>query len=197
MLKSISFLCPECSNIFKTIQDREDPPPRFCPHCAFDSQGGEPMAESVAMPHIGRPIRGIVDNQYRAMEQGSIDRANMAMEEFGLDTAAANELKLTNMKDGLREGDTSFIPVNNEVSRALDAAPPGQFGFSGGAAQGLGYSASVPTGPLPNAGGRTAALLRRKHAEFTATAGHVGATTSSNPALETANPGYKTRVNNW
>lgn len=197
MLKSISFLCPECTTIFKTIQDREDPPPRFCPYCGYDSEGVEPMAESVAMPHIGKPIRGIVDNQYRDMEQGSIDRANIAMEEFGLDTAAANEMKLTNMKDGLREGDTSYIPVNNEVSRAIDQAPPGQFGFSGGAAQGIGYSASVPTGPLPNAGGRTAALLREKHRQFTASAGHTGATSSSNPALETTNPLYKTRVPNW
>jgi len=196
MLKSISFLCPECTNTFKTIMDREDPPPRFCPYCGYDSEGVEPMAESVAMPHIGRPIKAIVDNQYRDMEQGSIDRANIAMEEFGLDTAAANELKITNQKDGLREGDTSFVPVNNEVSRAIDAAPQ-QFGFSGGAQQGLGYSASVPTGPLPNAGGRTAALLREKHRQFTASAGHVGATSSSNPALETTSPLYKTRVPNW
>jgi hypothetical protein len=197
MLKSISFLCPQCTNTFKTIMDREDPPPRFCPYCGYDSQGVEPMTETVAMPHIGRPIKAIVDNQFREMEQGSIDRANIAMEEFGLDTAAANELKITNMKDGLREGDTSNIPVNNEVSRAMESAPQGAFGFEGGAAQGLGYSASVATGPLPNAGGRTAALLREKHRQFTSTAGHVGATTSSNPALETTSPLYKTRVNNW
>lgn len=197
MLKSLTFKCPDCAELFRTIQDREDPPPRFCPHCAYDSLGTEPMAEGVASPHIGRPIRGIVDKQYRDMEQGSIDRANMAMEEFGLDTAAANEMKLTNMRDGLREGDTSFVPVNNEVSRALDAAPPGQFGFQGGAAQGIGYSANVATGPLPNAGARAAAMVRQKHASFTATAGHTGATTSSNPALETTNPGYKTRVSKW
>jgi hypothetical protein len=197
VLKSISFLCPACENTFKTIQDREDPPPRYCPFCGYDSEGAELMAESVAMPHIGKPIKNVVDDGYRAMEQGSIDRANMAMEEFGLDTAAANEMKLTNMKDGLREGDTSFIPVNNEVSRAIDQAPPGSFGFQGGAATGLGYSASVATGPLPNAGGRTAALLREKHREFTSTAGHTGATTSSSPALETTSPLYKTRVPNW
>jgi hypothetical protein len=197
VLKSISFLCPACTNTFKTIQDREDPPPRFCPFCGYDSEGDELMTESVAAPHIGRPIKGIVDGQYRAMEQGSIDRANMAMDEFGLDTAAANEMKITNQKDGLREGDTSFIPVNNEVSRAIDHAPPGQFGFSGGAAQGLGYSASVATGPMPNAGGRTAAMVREKHRQFTSMAGHSGATSSSNPALETTQPGYKARVNNW
>jgi hypothetical protein len=197
MLKSLTFKCPDCEQLFRTIQDKTDPPPRFCPHCAYDSRGGEQMAEGVSMPHIGRPIRGIVDGQYRAMEQGSIDRAQMAMEEFGLDTAAANELKITNQKDGLREGDTSNIAVNNEVSRMIDQAPPGQFGFSGGAAQGLGYSASVPTGPLPNAGGRTAAMLREKHRQFTSTAGHAGATSSSNPALETTNPLYKARVNNW
>jgi hypothetical protein len=196
VLKSLTFLCPECSGTFRTIQDREDPPPRFCPHCAYDSQGTEPMAEGVAMPHIGKPIKGIVDGQYRDMEAGSIERANIAMEEFGLDTAAANELKITNQKDGLREGDTSNIAVNNEVSRMVEANP-NQFGFAGGAQQGLGYSASVPTGPLPNAGGRTAALLREKHRQFTSSAGHIGATSSSNPALETTNPLYRTRVPNW
>jgi hypothetical protein len=197
MLKSLTFLCPQCTETFKTIQDREDPPPRYCPHCAYDSRGSEPMAEGIAMPHLGRPIKNIVDNQYRQMEQGSIDRAQMAQEEFGLDTEAANAMKITDQKDGLREGDTSFVPVNNEVSRALDQAPPGQFGFQGGAAQGLGYSASVATGPLPNAGARTAALLRQQHAKFTSTAGHAGATTSSAPALETDSPGYRKRVPNW
>jgi hypothetical protein len=196
MLKSLTFLCPHCEGTFKTIMDNRDPPPRFCPHCAYDSQGGEQMAEGVAMPHIGRPIKDVVDNQYRAMEQGSIDRAEMAMEEFGLDREAANEMKITNQRDGLREGDTSFIPVNNEVSRMVDANP-NQFGFNGGAAQGIGYSQSVSVGPLPNAGARTAALLREKHRQFTSTAGHTGATTSSNPALETANPSYKTRVSSW
>lgn len=197
MLKSLTFKCPVCEELFKTIQDNQDPPPRYCPHCGHDSEAGEAMAEGVSMPHIGRPIKGIVDRQYRQMEQGSIDRAQMAQEEFGLDTEAANAMKITDQKDGLREGDTSFVPVNNEVSRALDQAPPGQFGFQGGAAQGLGYSASVATGPLPNAGARTAALLRQQHAKFTSTAGHAGATTSSAPALETDSPGYRKRVPNW
>lgn len=197
MLKSITLLCPDCGGTFRTYLDTAtEPMPRYCALCGFDTQGGQALAEGVASPHLQRPIKNVVDHQYRDMEAGAEFRAEMAKEKFGLDTESANALKMTDMKDGLREGDTSNIPVNNEVSRQIDAAPQ-HFGFQGGAAQGMGYSASVPTGLFPNAGGRTAARLRAGHAKMMGNAGHAGAVTSSAPALETDQPNYRRRVRDW
>ena len=132
---------------------------------------------------------------YRAMEEGANFRAEMAREN-GVDDAGANSLKITDMKTGLREGDTADIPVTNDVTRQMDAInarAPGTVGFQG-SDKGIAYSEAVGTGPHPNAGARAMVTLRSKHREFTSSAGHAGATSSDIPALETQSPGYKRRV---
>ena len=169
-----------------------DPLPRFCGVCGFDSEGAEPE-QAVTAPHIAMPIKATVDNMYRAMEEGSEHRANMAMEQFGLNSSEVSMMKITDMKDNLRSGDTSDMSVNNSVSQTMqqiEQARPGTVGFAGGANNGVGYS---QTGH-GNHGLRAMAQLRGQHAAFTGAAGHAGATTSSMPALETTNPGYRRRV---
>ena len=168
----------------------EDPVPRYCPKCGLDSEGEEPDL-ALATPHIGQPIKGVVDNMHRDMEAGAEFRANIAAEQFGLDTAEANGMKLGDMKDGLRQGDTSDIEVKNDITRTMEAAPPGMFGFQ---SNGIGYSGAVPEGPHPNAGAHAQKAVRAAHARTMGNAGHAGAVTSSLPALETTNPGYKVRV---
>ena len=150
------------------------------------------MQESVAMPHIGKPIRATVDNLHRDMEAGAEFRAQQAMEQFGLDTADANMLKLGDMKDGLRAGDTSDVTVVNDITRVMETAPTGAFGFQG--AQGIGYSGPVATGAYPNMGARTQKVVRQAHVSNTADPRHVGHKTSSMPALETTSPNYRVRV---
>jgi hypothetical protein len=168
-----------------------DPVPRFCPRCGWDAED-EPPEPALTTPHIALSIKSTVDTMHREMEAGAEFRANIAMDKFGLDAAEASAMKLGDMKDNLRMGDTSDVPVNNPVSQVMSAAPQGMFGFQGAA--GLGYSGAVTEGPFPNAGARAQSEVRRAHAEFTRAAGHVGATTSSMPALETLAPGYRQRV---
>jgi hypothetical protein len=168
-----------------------DPVPRYCPKCGLDSEDEEPIP-AVTSPHIALSIKGVVDNLHREMEAGAEFRAQKAQEQFGLDTADANSMKLGDMKDGLRAGDTSDVPVQNDISRLMTAAPPGMFGFQGG--QGVGYSGPVSQGPFPNMGARTQKAVREAHVANTADPRHVGHKTSSVPALETTQPGYRVRV---
>ena len=168
-----------------------DPLPRYCGTCGYDSEGEEPEP-AVTSPHIALPIKTTVDTLHRDMEAGADFRAAMAREQFGLDAEDVAPMKLGDMKDSLRPGDTSDVPVNNDISRLMAAAPPGYFGFQGG--QGVGYSEPVSTGPFPNMGARTQKAVREAHVANTADPRHVGHKTSSVPALETTQPGYRVRV---
>lgn len=170
-----------------------DPLPRFCGICGFDSEG-EDLEEALSMPHLAKTIGKTVDTMYRDMEAGAEHRANVAMEQFGMDASEASAMKITDMKDGMREGDTSDKPMVNDVTRIMESAP-GVFGFQD-AARVLGYSQVAHDTPVlaeRNPGARTQAALRRHHAQTTAH-GHAGGTTSTLPALETTAPGYRPRV---
>lgn len=187
------YQCPEC--LYEFNYDHHptiaaDPAPRFCAKCGLDTEGDYDPA--LVMPHIGRPIKGIVDNQHRAMEDGAEFRAEMARETMGLDQEGANAMKLTNMKDNLREGDTSDMPARNDVTQIMEAAPQGMFGFQ--QAAGLGYSASVSDGQYPNAGARAMQQVRAQHGQRVAASGHAAQVVSSTPGLETQQPGYRKRV---
>lgn len=148
------------------------------------------------MPHLARPIAANVDGLYRSMEEGAEHRANLAMEHFGLDKDEASLMKMTNMKDGLIQGDTSEIEVSNTVTQIMSAAPPGLFGFQD-RGQGLSYSQLAHDTPIAaerNPGARAQQEVRKAHARAMQNSGHAGEVTSSMPALETMNPGYRRRV---
>jgi hypothetical protein len=172
-----------------------DPLPRYCAQCGYDSEG-EDIPEAVTAPHIAKTIGKTVDDMYRGMEEGAEHRAAMAMEQFGLDKDESAQLKITNMRDDIHTGDTSDIPVKNEITKIMAEAPQGTFGFQS-RDQGWEYSQAAHQTPIiaeRNPGARTMHQLRSAHAAFTSTAGHAGATTSSMPALETTRPDYRRRV---
>jgi DNA-directed RNA polymerase subunit RPC12/RpoP len=190
------YRCPECSGIFvydhhPSIEADPLPAGATCPHCGFVPESEYPAA--VVAPHIGKPIRATVDNLNRDMENGAAFRAQVAQEQFGLSPEDARAMTETNSRDYLREGDTSAIPVNNEVTRAIDANPQA-YGWSGGNAQGAALSTHVQGGPYPNAGLRTMQQIRNVHPAIVASTGHRAVATSSLPALETQQPGYRTRI---
>lgn len=169
-----------------------DPLPRYCAVCGFDSEGDVGYDQALTTPHLGKSIRKTVDDMHRQMEDGAEHRANVAREQFGLDSDEVANMKMTDMKDNLHPGDTSAVEVKNPVTEIMAAAPQGTFGFQGAA--GLGYSGPVAEGPFPNAGARAQASLRKAHAQFTSASGMAGAATSSMPALETTSPNYRRRV---
>lgn len=190
------YRCVSCSGVFEydhhpSIAADPLPTDEPCPHCGVMDFGSEP---AVVAPHIAaRSIVRVVDSMHRDIEDGEKFRANLAMEKFGLDADEARAMVATNSLDNLRAGDVSAIPVNNDVTRAMAAAPQA-YGFSGGAAQGAALSPQVQSGPYANAGARAMAQLRAIHPNMVASSGHVTVATSSLPALETQAPGYRPRV---
>ena len=124
--------------------------PEQCPICK--GYIGMDDKDEIAAPFISSYQAKNPDRLYREMEQKSEFRAQQAAEMTGMSMTDVSHLKTTNLRDNQREGDTAFVPVVNDVSRTMDAAPQ-QTGFSPGAASlGLQASAGTSQGPYPNAG---------------------------------------------
>lgn len=182
MTKSVVYACPKCSGQFSYLHHpnpEQDPAPRFCPLCGFDTQADESsgLAPAITAPALMSARTRSIDGHMTAMEESSYQHA-----------AATGEpsLKMTDMRTNLREGDITAMPVNNDISRMIDANP-GRFGFQGGQQQAVEYSQTAHTGYAPNAGVRALNALRSGHAAS-------GGVTTSLPALETQQPGYRSRV---
>ena len=160
------------------IPNREsDPLPRFCGVCGYDSEA-ETFIREMSAPHIEKSIRRAGDATFRQMEGQAEERRQMAAEMTGMDASEFNDLKLTDMKDNLREGDTADMPVVNDVSRAIDADTQ-NYGFrpqlapmaAGGGgnipdATGvtpLQYAAATTQGPHAYAGARAATMVSQFH----------------------------------
>lgn len=182
-----TFECPSCAGRFEQYVHRADePPPRFCGQCGFDSLT---LDASLASPHIATGAAKNVDGVHRAMEEGAEWRANKVQESFGGTTAEGNNLKLTDMRDNARAGETAAVPVVNDVTRMM-ATVQSQGGPRVGhvsADQALQYSGQVMAGPTPNAGVRAARSLKALH-------GSQGGVVTHAPAMETLSPLYQRRI---
>lgn len=196
MSKMRRYQCPDCSGQFDYLHHpnmESDPAPRFCPLCGFDT-ADDGHEDVICSPGLLKGKAKGVDNIYKAEEEGSNFRAQKAME-MGLDASEAASLKITNMRDNAKYGETSDVPLNNSVTQAM-AQQPNAYGFQGSNQQAVGYSQQAHVNPatgrlLPgkerNAGLRAASLLKSSHQAQ----GHV---TSDAPALETQMPGYRRRL---
>ena len=165
-----------------------DPLPRFCGICGADSEA-ETFAAQPSAPHIEKSIRRAGDATFRQMEGQAEERMDMAAEMTGMDRSEFNDLKITDIKDNQREGDTANVEVHNDVTKAMEVAPE-NYGFrpqmapmaagGGGSipdARGvtpLQYAAAAAQGPYPYAGARAATQLgqfhRQNHQAMTARA---------------------------
>ena len=92
------FRCPDCASKIRVAGNEEIP--NFCPHCgAF--VGDDSDKPEVAAPMIATALGKSGDQVYRQLEASS---------------------GITNLKDGLREGDVAGIPVKNTVTEFAEAA---------------------------------------------------------------------------
>lgn len=83
-------------------------PPDECPLCnAYIGADGKP---TVAAPMISLAKNRTPDTMYRDMERGAQHRIEVAAELTGQDQSEFASMKMTNMKTGIREGDTTFVP---------------------------------------------------------------------------------------
>jgi len=183
-------MCPDCGETFKW--PAQEKWPNFCPHCRADVSQDE--KNEIAIPFISSAARKSPDAVMRAMENGAQHRINVAAEMTGLPTSEFNDMKITNMKDNLRPGDTADMGISpdNQVAKAMRENPQ-QFGHvappSLAARDNLiAQSAGVSQGPFANAGAKMQDLVRSQHSKV------VPNGMSDRPALETVSPLYRRRT---
>jgi NAD-dependent SIR2 family protein deacetylase len=189
--------CPGCKQRIKWLVDD---PPDDCPACGHRLVSDRADSD-VVMPNILAFSTRCQDGVYKAMEKASEQRVYEAAEMAGCSPSEMSSLKITNLRDNMKQGEIAAIPVVNDVTRQMDAVramnPNAHVGFGtgGGVSAGIGFSESVPTGPYPSAGARTQQAFRRAHAERMSGQLARGDVTSDLPANEiTRNPNYRSRV---
>ena len=187
--------CPSCKTKFRWLAETEAYPSN-CPQCDFYT-GHDRDDSDVVVPNILSFSTRSTDGVYKAMERASEERVYQAAADAGCDASDMAGLKITNMRDNMKQGDIAAMPVNNEVTRQMEAvnARGGSFGFGGGPDAGIGYSGQVSQGPYPNSGARTQRIFRQAHAERMS--GHLAGSQvlSDMPANEVVrNPNYRPRV---
>ncbi len=151
--------CPDCDGVFEWFMHHSNPLPQYCPLCAA-YVGEEPPSEVFVpkAPAIGR--KSSQDAVYRAMEEGSIQRAKMAADLAGVSESEMSHLKITDMKDNLREGDIAAVTRPNPVSTFMQQHPQVA---AAAQQQGAAYAAATTSGPYPYAGLRMLNTVSRAH----------------------------------
>jgi hypothetical protein len=115
-----TLLCHHCGEKFSWTQPEW---PDECPIChSYVGLDGKP---EVAAPHIATTAGKSADNIYRAMERGSEHRAQVARE-VGLSAQEANDLKITNMRDDARPGETSAPKLTPQQQAIMQQTSPAQ-----------------------------------------------------------------------
>ena len=173
-----ALICPLCSGKFRW--NPLDGYPDSCKLC-HASIGSGRADDDISMPAIIGARTKVADETYRQLETTSEYRASQAAELAGCSVSDMSEVKVTNIRDNLRQGEIAAVPVNNEVTQRMAAmqARGLPVGFNQGA--GAGYSSTVAEGAFPNMGAKMRTVI----------AGMNNA--PDRPALETLQPGYRRR----
>jgi len=103
--------CPDCGQQYRLKVENGEGLPDFCPKCGSYVGGDPDFVPSKVTIRSALGKSG--DQTYRMIEQSSEVRAQMAGDP---------SLKVTNIKDNLREGDVAAIPVKNAVTEYQQAA---------------------------------------------------------------------------
>lgn len=173
------FKCPDCGEVFRSS---DKPDWDFCPKCKTSLK----TSDEICMPFISSAKAKSPDQVYRQMEQGAEFRAQAAASILGVPTSDVSDLKITNLRD-THYGESANVPVVNDVTKMMDAAPD----LTGFQALGAQLSNGTQVGPFPNVGAKFQTQLRKYHA----TQGAGWHAMSDNPANEiTMNPGYRRRA---
>jgi hypothetical protein len=149
----IKLRCPDCGQTFKWPGGQAWPD--FCPHCRAPVSKG---SDEIAMPFIRSAKTKANDALYRQMEDASEQRAQEAASMLNVPVSDVSDLKITNMRDGMKPGDTAFIPVQNDVSRLMDNP-----GMVAAQQQALAYAANTRVGPEVGHANYTQNLITREH----------------------------------
>lgn len=185
--------CPSCQTVFEWLflkANRSDGP-KFCPQCGVAPEEAPERLPSA--PHIENHVHRSADYVYRADEEASKHRAEVAAESFGMDKGAAASLVTTDYgtRGNTRPGDVVAMPVVNEASRMIASAPNVVGHVTPSTASG--YAASAHDGYLPFRGLQAREVNKRNHGNMTIVSPgaegmrHYKPPVTDNPALEVIN----------
>lgn len=159
-----TYECPHCTKCFDFLHHPNDePPPSFCPLCGSDVSGRKKKKQATKVDRIRSPAKPIpsggrpgvasqsADGLYRRMESASDQRMQEAADILGVDKSSLSDMKMTNMRDNLRPGDTSHHAPTPAASimggvANVDGVSVGQMSFQQNA-QAVEYARSVSVGP--------------------------------------------------
>ena len=176
-----NILCGACGEKFKSKTQM----PKACPECgeSFEDDPADGPIE-IKAPFLRSAKTKAIDDVYRQTEKGSEFRMHAAAEVTpGASASDFSGLKITDMKTGVRPGETHAPDISANVARLTTphAAP----GFAGNNA--AEYSGAVMSGPAPNAGAHMRSFLSKAHAER-------GGSVGGQECLEVQQPGYRRRA---
>ena len=161
-----TFECPKCLHRWEVIEPRDSAPPKFCVEC-----GARFAKTLLAVPGThsigGSRVVKAVDDTYQRLERAGEARMRLA-ERDGVPASQARQLKITNLKDNVRDGEVGAVrpTVNNPTTQFMaEAAKRGlNYGFGGG--MGL---APPPGAPAA----RVAPMMQMPDGQYTGP-GHIG-----------------------
>lgn len=166
--------CPGCKQKIKWLADD---PPDDCPACGH-SLASDRADDDVVCPNILSFASRCQDGVYKMMEKSSEHRMYQAAEMAGCDASDMKDLKITNLRDNMKQGEIAAMPVVNDLTRHMDAMraanPNVHVGFgsdhnsiameyAAGAASGH-IAQGVPGSILPRRGAQVGTALTLGHA---------------------------------
>ena len=116
MAGKIMVRCPRCRGRFKWAGKF----PTHCPMPGCDYEAPELDDTVICMPSLRGAAMKSNDQVYRDIEKSSEVRAQMAAEAAGVPVSEMSNLKVTNMRDDVRTGETYAMPVRNAVTQQMD-----------------------------------------------------------------------------
>jgi len=157
--------CPSCKTKFRWLAETEAYPSN-CPQCDFYT-GHDRADDDVVVPNILSFASRSTDGVYKAMERASEERVYQAAADAGCDASDMAGLKITNMRDNMKQGDIAAMPVVNDITRQMDYIasrnPNSMFGYGGGPAAGVEFAAGAASGRI--ADGVSGSILPRRGAQ--------------------------------
>jgi hypothetical protein len=196
--------CPGCRKPFPW--DPAIDLPERCPlkGCGYVAKKREPEVDEdgvivIAAPFLRSSTMKANDDCYRQLETSSAARAEAAAHFAGVPVSEMSHMKVTNIRD-TRPGEVAAMPIVNDVTRQMDFLKQrgGNVGFGAEASQ---FGPNIMSGGIelngralvsgiePSAGARMRKTLHQHHERLS-----HGSATSDMPALETQQPGYRSRA---
>lgn len=151
-----TYQCPSCEKYFDFLHHPNDePPPSFCPLCGADVSGKKTrrrikqvdgllspgLSDRVKkLPSHERKVSKSADMVYRGMENASDQRMKDAADVLGVHPSTLSNMKLTNMKDNMREGDLAQSAAPAEATKLQGQTGNMTLPDSGGTGQQINFN---------------------------------------------------------